>query len=298
VKYLYRNEPNNDERKFLQEIAILSNLRHPNIINFIGWSRLKVKSSTISGSPSSSLINDASVVMVTEYMGGGTLHFILQNSYNLLQSNQLISIMILDIVRGMTYLHSRNILHRDLNTKNILLDEHYHCKISDFGLSRLKIEGHQMTAHVGFLVCMAPEVYIGEEYSFQADVYSFGMVLYHIAVGKQPNGDLDLLKFAHMVAHEKYRPAIPSTVPPLYKQLIDQCWQQVPDDRPQFSSLLELLATKTTAQAAAAAAASDRKTTKNENNILKNENNILKNQNNCESAAAGLSEDMTGNYIS
>jgi serine/threonine protein kinase len=183
--------------------------------------------------------------MVTEYMGGGTLFWLLQNSYSfIMQSNHLLSTMILDIVRGMTYLHSRNILHRDLNTKNILLDEHYRCKISDFGLSRLKVEGHQMTTHVGFLVCMAPEVYIGEEYSFQADVYSFGMVLYHMAVGKQPNDDLDLLKFAYMVAHDKYRPTIPSTVPTLHKQLIEQCWNQNPDDRPQFSSILDLLGTQ------------------------------------------------------
>jgi len=223
----------------------LSNLRYPNIINFIGWSKPKkgvVNPSPTANSPTSSqsLFINTSVVMVTEYMGGGTLHWLLQNSCSFLrQSSQLLSSMILDIVRGMTYLHSRNILHRDLNAKNILLDEHYHCKISDFGLSRLKTETGQMTTHVGFLVCMAPEVYTGEEYSFQADVYSFGMVLYHMLVGKQPNEDVDPLKFAHMIAHEKYRPPLPDFLSAFYKKLITQCWHTCPDDRPQFCAILD-----------------------------------------------------------
>uniref|UniRef100_A0A6B2L5E0 Protein kinase domain-containing protein n=1 Tax=Arcella intermedia TaxID=1963864 RepID=A0A6B2L5E0_9EUKA len=238
VKYLYNMEDPSNENKFLQEIAILSNLRHPNIINFIGWSKTKKQVNSV--------IN-ASVAMVTEYMGGGTLHWSLTNSYSFLsQTFHLLSNIILDIVRGMTYLHSRNILHRDLNARNILLDEHYKCKISDFGLSRLKAEHGSMTSHIGFLVCMAPEVYIGEEYSFQADVYSFGMVLYHILVGKQPNDDIDPLKFAHMVAHDKHRPPISANVSPFFKQIISQCWHENPEERPSFSSLLDSISQPTT----------------------------------------------------
>eukprot|EP01125_Pyxidicula_operculata_P020687 TRINITY_DN769_c0_g1_i1.p1 TRINITY_DN769_c0_g1~~TRINITY_DN769_c0_g1_i1.p1 ORF type:complete len:168 (+),score=22.48 TRINITY_DN769_c0_g1_i1:359-862(+) len=131
---------------------------------------------------------------------------------------------------------------RDLNTKNVLLDEHYHCKISDFGLSRLRAEeGYHMTQNVGFLACMAPEVFKGEEYSFHADVFSFAILLFNMVSGEKANNGTEPLKFAHMVAHDNYRPIIPDVVSPFYKELITQCWNAKPDQRPSFSAVLEHL---------------------------------------------------------
>jgi serine/threonine protein kinase len=79
------------------------------------------------------------------------------------------------------------VLHRDLNSKNLLLDDHYMTKLSDFGLSRHKDDLKKMTSNVGFLANIAPEVFKGEKYSEKADVFSFSIVLYELFTGKEPH---------------------------------------------------------------------------------------------------------------
>jgi len=235
VKYIYKKDGSkNYEDVFKKEIEILSSLRHPNIINFMGWSLVpKEGDAAISES-------HESLVMVTEFMGGGTLDWVLKTSYSLLEANvHLRKNIITDIVRGMTYLHSRNILHRDLNTKNILLDEHYNCKISDFGLSKLNDTSSIMTTAVGFLGCMAPEVYMGEQYSFPADIYSFAIVLFQLVTGTEAYQNVDIFKFMNKVAHEQHRPTIPTTVSPTWARIITQCWAADPLQRPKFQTILE-----------------------------------------------------------
>jgi len=78
--------------------------------------------------------------------------------------------------RGMTYLHSGHppVLHRDLKSANLLLDESYTTKLCDFGLSRLKAHERSMTGNCGTVQWMAPEVLANHRYAEPADVYSFG----------------------------------------------------------------------------------------------------------------------------
>lgn len=90
------------------------------------------------------------------------------------------------IVRGMNYLHSFSvpILHRDLKSLNILLDQFLVPKIADFGWTRLLAD--KMTAKVGTFQWMAPEVIAGSNYTEKADVYSFGIILWEIASREPP----------------------------------------------------------------------------------------------------------------
>lgn len=90
------------------------------------------------------------------------------------------------VARGMNYLHSFQvpIIHRDLKSLNILLDQFLIPKIADFGWTRLLAE--KMTGKVGTFQWMAPEIISDSIYSEKADVYSFGIILWEIASREPP----------------------------------------------------------------------------------------------------------------
>jgi len=88
-----------------------------------------------------------------------------------------------DIARGMNALHSAcpPILHRDLRTANILVDEDYVAHVADFGLSeQLKSQRLRAKGRCGYVRCVAPEVFLKKEYNLSSDIYSYGMLLYEL----------------------------------------------------------------------------------------------------------------------
>lgn len=102
--------------------------------------------------------------------------------------------IVMGIARGLLYLHHDSrlkIIHRDLKTSNILLDEDLNAKISDFGLARM-FEGDQTTARtkrvVGTYGYMAPEYAFDGKFSIKSDVFSLGVVILEIVSGKKNTG--------------------------------------------------------------------------------------------------------------
>jgi serine/threonine-protein kinase TNNI3K len=153
---------------FIAEIRLMAFMEHPNIVQFIGvaWDAL----------------SDLSAV--TEFMYQGDLRTLLlkyerlgyQHGFN----REKIKI-VCDIAKGLTYLHSLNpvVVHRDLKSRNVLLDKNLIAKLTDFGVSRESVD-HTMTAGVGTGLWMAPEVMTGERYNEKADIFSFGVLLSEI----------------------------------------------------------------------------------------------------------------------
>jgi len=146
--------------------------------------------------------------------------------------------------RGMTYLHEGQppVLHRDLKSANILLDESYTAKVADFGLSRLKAT-HQtiMTGNCGTVQWMAPEVLSNELYAEPSDVYSFGIILWELLTCECPYEGMNSIPCAMAVLNEGRRPAVPAWCPRSLAALIQSCWAHEPERRPTFPSILEAL---------------------------------------------------------
>jgi serine/threonine protein kinase len=159
-------------------------LRHPKVISFLGAS-----------------FDGEDKVIVMEYMKYGSVYDALRRPdtrQNILEAPPTQLRIALDIAQGMSYLHSKDVLHRDLTSKNILLDAYLTAKVSDLGLSKIKSDAVQLSGTFGVrlpryqhpqslhelnsllfqaIPWQAPEVLNGNEFTLSADVYSFGCIL-------------------------------------------------------------------------------------------------------------------------
>jgi len=134
--------------------------------------------------------NDPTLSLIIEHMNKGDLFGILHKNAHL---HPLSTIQRLRMSRqvsfGLQYLHDASLMHRDMKSLNVLVTDDYSCKLADFGTAKL-VAQHALlnTANTGSLLWMAPEVKRGV-YSFPADVYSLGLVLYEILTGNLPEWD-------------------------------------------------------------------------------------------------------------
>lgn len=190
------NDKTINTEEFNVEMMILSKLHHPNILQFLGSCTTKVP-----------------YIIVMEYMINDSL----ENNINNLDYNKKINI-IKDISKGLAYLHNRKphcIIHRDLKPSNILLTSSYKAKIADFGISSLQAQSsecYKMTGETGTYRYMAPEVMKHMNYNTKVDIWSFGMIVYHIFVEK-PYGNIPIERVFNYISND--------TVPINYNALSD-----------------------------------------------------------------------------
>uniref|UniRef100_A0A7S4K387 Protein kinase domain-containing protein n=1 Tax=Odontella aurita TaxID=265563 RepID=A0A7S4K387_9STRA len=147
--------------------------------------------------------------------------------------------------RGMTYLHSGRppVLHRDLKSANLLLDDSYTTKVADFGLSRIKAQERSMTGNCGTVQWMAPEILANQGYAEPADVYSFGIILWELLSRECPFEGMSPIQCALAVLNKHAKPEIPTWCPPSFAALIEACVDRNPSARPTFSQILSALDT-------------------------------------------------------
>jgi ankyrin repeat protein len=212
-----------DYRGFLAEISMQSNLRHPNVLMLLGGS-----------------LTPPNLYFVTEFMHQGSLDKVLRAFPKLDWSVRLS--MALDIARGLFYLHHQSppILHRDLKSLNILVDEHFRAKVSDFGLSVDK--SAYISMKMGTLNWVAPECIdaTGLPYDEKADMWSFGMVLWELVSGRIPFAGMSQLQTLRRIdMHELEE--IPDGVEPRYGALIEWCWHTDSNKRPSITQALNCL---------------------------------------------------------
>jgi alpha-tubulin suppressor-like RCC1 family protein len=210
---------------FQDECAFMKNLRHPNILLFMGAGT-----------------KGPEYFIVTELCEQGNLFELLHNKKNIPIGWEDKRRLALEIAYGMNYLHSYKppILHRDLKSMNVLLNKYWQVKIADFGNTKF-LQIH-MTKQKGTFQWMAPEVILHPNYTEKADVFSFGIIMSELMSRQPPYFGVDKKIVAKQVSQNpSYRPAIPKTCPKDWADLMKRCWDHLPNKRPTFNEIIESL---------------------------------------------------------
>uniref|UniRef100_A0A8C5B9U2 non-specific serine/threonine protein kinase n=1 Tax=Gadus morhua TaxID=8049 RepID=A0A8C5B9U2_GADMO len=221
---------------FKNEVGVLRKTRHVNILLFMGYT------------------TKPQLAIVTQWCEGSSLYHhlhIIETKFEMIK--------LIDIARqtaqGMDYLHAKSIIHRDLKSNNIFLHEDLTVKIGDFGLATVKSRwsgSHQFEQLSGSILWMAPEVIRLQDknpYSFQSDVYAFGIVLYELMSGVLPYSNINNRdQIIFMVGRGYLAPdlsKVRSNCPKAMKRLMVDCLKKKREERPLFPQILasiELLA--------------------------------------------------------
>ncbi|KAL0393014.1 UNVERIFIED_CONTAM: Serine/threonine-protein kinase STY13 [Sesamum radiatum] len=180
--------------------------------------------------------------VLVEFVPGGTLkNFLFKNRKKKLAFRVVIELA-LDLSRGLSYLHSKKIVHRDVKAENMLLDYHRTLKIADFGVARVEAQNpRDMTGETGTLGYMAPEVLDGKPYNRKCDVYSFGVCLWETYCCDLPYTDLSFAEVSYAVVKQNLRPEIPRCCPSSLANIMKKCWDANPDKRPDMDEVVRLL---------------------------------------------------------
>ncbi|KAL9257120.1 Serine/threonine/tyrosine-protein kinase HT1-like protein [Drosera capensis] len=179
--------------------------------------------------------------IIMEYMSQGTLRMYLNKKEPYSLSIEMILRLALDISRGMEYLHSQGVIHRDLKSSNLLLNDEMRVKVADFGTSCLETQPRELKGNMGTYRWMAPEMIKDKSYTRKVDVYSFGIVLWELITALLPFQGMTPVQAAFAVAEKNERPPLPASCQPALAHLIRRCWSEKPSKRPDFSYIVSTL---------------------------------------------------------
>lgn len=227
-KKVITKEKSQDQIVFYQEVDAFILFKHPAIVNFIGWQTQNKKGN-----------------IYLELMENGSLTEYIEKHKGQMTVTQKI-IISYGVARAMKYLHSYNLLHRDLKADNILLDKDLHPYVTDFGTSkRAEDVRTSLTVQQTTVIIMPPEFiedYKAYNRTKPIDVYSYSMVLFYLWYEQPPfPKNLTSAVIVDYVMKGK-RPEIPSNNSPNenLNSLIERCWDQNPAQRLTFSEICEL----------------------------------------------------------
>ena len=213
------------------EIDLLRDLQHDNIVQYLG-----------------SNSDEAHFNIFLEYVPGGSVAGLL-NQYGSLQE-PLIRNFVRQILAGLSYLHGRDIIHRDIKGANVLVDNKGNIKISDFGISKRveasallsppKNGGHlNRPSMQGSVYWMAPEVVKRTTYTLKADIWSLGCLIVEMFTGTHPFPDYSQLTAIFQIGNSSAKPTIPSNASEEGRAFLASTFEIDHNDRPTADELLK-----------------------------------------------------------
>jgi hypothetical protein len=243
---------------FGAECEIAKRMVHPNVVKFYGM-----------------LVSPPQIGLVFELCEHGALNsFLARRDQLLAWSYEWVLKMCIGATRGIAYLHSQGIAHRDIKSLNYLVTSEFQVKLTDFGLSKqlharvlgseardlgegilvptavVQVADHEEhrvnvnlnTTAVGTKLWMSPEMMGGAaDYDNSTDVYSLTLVLWEIYSGKLPFDGLQAENLEQMVRDHDLRPLLPADAPAEFKALLVWGWAKEKNARPSAQQLLEEL---------------------------------------------------------
>uniref|UniRef100_A0AC35U847 SSD domain-containing protein n=1 Tax=Rhabditophanes sp. KR3021 TaxID=114890 RepID=A0AC35U847_9BILA len=217
---------------FQSEVSILKDMRHGNVLLFMG------------------IVKTPELCIITQWCEGSSLykHLHVTEPKWELEITKVIDIS-KQVSNGMGYLHSRKIIHRDLKSNNIFLTADETVKIGDFGLATVKqkftSESTAKLRPTGSILWMAPEIIrmkVEEPYSFWSDIYAFGIVLYELLTNNLPYAGIDnrdaIFFRVGMGLLKPDLSQLRKNCPKSLRSLLENCIKFKREERPLFPAIL------------------------------------------------------------
>ena len=207
-----------NEKLLTSEINFFQSIKHKNILEYIEHFE------------ENNYMN-----IILNYIEGGSLADIIKKTKNL--SEKLLKKIIYNILKGLKYLHSQKIIHRDIKGANILLEKNGIPKIADFGVT--KIEDNKFKSFVGTPYWMAPEMINPKNPGTTSiDIWSIGCTIIEGLTGKPPYSYLDHYPAFFRIVQDKH-PPLPENISEECKDLLLKCFFKDPKERPSAEDLLK-----------------------------------------------------------
>lgn len=219
---------------FTKEFDIISQFRSPYVVFFFGGCKSPVPA------------------MVLGYCPRGSLYDVLRNPDIEINWGVVIKVA-LNTLKGLDSMHNwkPQIVHRDLKSRNILVEDDWQTKLCDFGESRYATLSNVETLCKirGTYAYIAPEIYFGQQFTVKSDVYALGIILWELCtrctkgVYEAPYSEYKSLTYDFQIivqaSKKGIRPSLNSKIPTSISNVIMRCWDHEPQNRPDARALLK-----------------------------------------------------------